>query len=323
MPPPRCAPPLPGTLLAAACAVGAAACVPSSTGLLVQVDSDVAPTALRELSLSARLEGDLDGATERSWLRTSTEAGAFSLPFSFGVLAAPGGQRRRVEVRISVQSDDGQGDLAGYERRVRTSFVEGRVQRVSVFLAARCLARVEGCLDPTRACTLGRYCSELGLTCGDQGRCIDALPPSDADGGAAPDAAQDATVDSGASCPAGQTLCAGRCVDLRTDEGNCGQCGRSCGAPARGTPVCAAGSCVLACDYHYADCDRSYGNGCEVHLIDDERNCSTCGHACASGEQCLFVSGSTARCCLGGCSSGCSSPFRSVTTNSGACHCCR
>jgi len=41
------------------------------------------------------------------------------------------------------------------------------------------------------------------------------------------------------SCPAAQTDCAGRCLDLQADDAHCGACNNRCGVGAR----CAAGAC--------------------------------------------------------------------------------
>lgn len=51
--------------------------------------------------------------------------------------------------------------------------------------------------------------------------------------------------DGGCRCPVDQaTVCDGACVDLRTDNSNCGQCGHGCGTSADGGgPVCMAGEC--------------------------------------------------------------------------------
>jgi hypothetical protein len=66
-------------------------------------------------------------------------------------------------------------------------------------------------------------------------------------------------------CPAGTSGCGGRCVDLSTDNGNCGSCGRACnstgfcnraacyypgsdplcaGVVCQSDTVCCAGRCV-------------------------------------------------------------------------------
>jgi hypothetical protein len=124
------------------------------------------------------------------------------------------------------------------------------------------------------------------------------------------------------TCPVGEVLCAGRCVDPASDAANCGACGVTCDARAtcqRGACDCAPGlstcgaSCVdLASDPSHcggcaiacfgavcsaatgpAVCSASCGGGetdcggaC-VHLDRDRFHCGACGTACASGESCL------------------------------------
>lgn len=43
-----------------------------------------------------------------------------------------------------------------------------------------------------------------------------------------------------AECAAGETVCNGRCVNLQTDDNNCGMCDVRC----RGVRHCAAGACM-------------------------------------------------------------------------------
>jgi hypothetical protein len=43
------------------------------------------------------------------------------------------------------------------------------------------------------------------------------------------------------SCPTGQTVCNGKCLDLMTDSQNCGSCDYTCFDPA----VCIGGQCVV------------------------------------------------------------------------------
>ncbi len=63
------------------------------------------------------------------------------------------------------------------------------------------------------------------------------VPPPD---GARPDVVTDA------GCPAGQSLCAGACVDPLTNGSHCGGCGMSCAMPfAPG--ACVAGRCATMC----------------------------------------------------------------------------
>ena len=43
------------------------------------------------------------------------------------------------------------------------------------------------------------------------------------------------TSGSASNCAAGQTLCDGECVDLTSDESNCGACGKTVAPPSRCT----------------------------------------------------------------------------------------
>ena len=47
------------------------------------------------------------------------------------------------------------------------------------------------------------------------------------------------------TCPAGQTECAGVCVDTQTDNNDCGSCGSVCSANPPSTAQCSAGRCLV------------------------------------------------------------------------------
>lgn len=100
-------------------------------------------------------------------------------------------------------------------------------------------------------------------------------------------------VDGTCICPEGTTRCGKRCVDLAVDVDNCGACGNYCpGASdesANGSPTCSGGVCGYVCYKGFADCDKSLGNGCEVNLANDPRNCGGCGTKCdaARGQPCV------------------------------------
>ena len=97
----------------------------------------------------------------------------------------------------------------------------------------------------------------LGGGCGSSGQSVQGT------GGAA------------SQCPAGQTLCAGQCVDTRSDLGNCGECGASCpSGQTCSVGVCGCASGLTACG---AEC---------VDLKSNAKNCGACGAACATGETC-------------------------------------
>jgi hypothetical protein len=50
--------------------------------------------------------------------------------------------------------------------------------------------------------------------------------------------------------------------------------------------ACEKSSCVVAtCNAGYADCNGSYGDGCEANVTNDPLNCGACGYSC-SGRPC-------------------------------------
>jgi hypothetical protein len=74
------------------------------------------------------------------------------------------------------------------------------------------------------------------------------------------------------SCPNGLTLCNGICVDVETDDANCGKCGSATDEGEiceRGKKVCTAG---------WGSCD-----GPCTDLASDDRNCGACGQSCPEG----------------------------------------
>lgn len=114
----------------------------------------------------------------------------------------------------------------------------------------------------------------------------------------------EACIDGKCGCPPGRTACSGRCVDLTSDDTNCGGCDVVCDAPdegcAAGEPPntyygCREGSCLrLKCVGVAADCDGDLkakgcaSNGCEVgNLLKDPKNCGGCGVVCKAGEDCV------------------------------------
>jgi hypothetical protein len=75
-------------------------------------------------------------------------------------------------------------------------------------------------------------------------------------------------------CDLGQELCAGVCVDVRTDVRNCGSCGMACGA----AQFCELGGCVDLCSPGLSICGRAC-----VDLSSDPDNCGVCGRVCPTG----------------------------------------
>jgi len=85
-------------------------------------------------------------------------------------------------------------------------------------------------------------------------------------------------------CGAGMTNCGGTCVNLNTNQDNCGICGNAC------TYTCGAvtpGFCV--CPGHMAPEFVAVCSGVCTDLLNDRNNCGGCGHVCPSGQSCVFT----------------------------------
>ena len=129
--------------------------------------------------------------------------------------------------------------------------------------------------------------------------------PQDATGGL------DSQAESVANC-AGSTLCNDRCVDLNTDQYNCGSCGNECPA---GSGCDGAGKCAVICSSGTTNC-----NGTCANLSTDSTNCGFCGGTCSPGTICNG-SGTCAPSCQSGlqaCNGHCVDPSVDPT-NCGAC----
>lgn len=98
----------------------------------------------------------------------------------------------------------------------------------------------------------------------------------------------------GSSCPAGQAMCGGSCIDVTADPANCGGCGIQCGS-GQG---CADGACF--CFNGLAAC----GPSC-VDLATDGANCGACGAGCGAlfcaGSQCVDMCPAGTTDCGGSC----------------------
>ncbi|MBK6531394.1 MAG: hypothetical protein IPF99_17835 [Deltaproteobacteria bacterium] len=72
---------------------------------------------------------------------------------------------------------------------------------------------------------------------------------------------RDAGATDAGACTGGQARCGAACVDLQTDEANCGRCGTACSAGG----VCMAGRCsTVACMVSASDCNMNSADGCEL-----------------------------------------------------------
>ena len=71
-----------------------------------------------------------------------------------------------------------------------------------------------------------------------------------------------------------------------TDVNHCGSCNFACSL-FHATAACIDGECaIVSCDFSFADCDFNPFNGCETHILDDERHCGRCNDPCDDGEVC-------------------------------------
>ncbi|WP_146647060.1 hypothetical protein [Labilithrix luteola] len=102
-------------------------------------------------------------------------------------------------------------------------------------------------------------------------------------------------------CEEGLTFCQtgevngipkGSCVDVRSDQYNCGACGVDCGSfigDGYSTSICDYGRCLFRCTNGAADCNGSRNDGCEIDTNSDPRNCGGCGITCdlTMGQACV------------------------------------
>jgi hypothetical protein len=99
-------------------------------------------------------------------------------------------------------------------------------------------------------------------------------------------------------CSADLSLCSGTCVNLQTDQDNCGACGFSVpygetcrngqfSSPAGQNPAgSVATSAPAAVPQGTCPSGRSSCNGTCRDLVNDAANCGSCGNSCPSGQDC-------------------------------------
>jgi len=93
--------------------------------------------------------------------------------------------------------------------------------------------------------------------------------------------------DTGPSCDAGTALCGGKCVDIKTDNANCGGCDKKCAADQ----VCADGVCSTNCAKGMTKCP----DGSCYDLTKSATHCGSCSNPCKSDQDC-FASACVPQC---------------------------
>jgi len=194
-------------------------------------------------------------------------------------------------------------------------------------------ACVPGCTDDARCGGGSQRC------CG--GGCADVTVDVSHCGGCdTPCAAPHATptcaagVCGAGACEAGWGDCNGDTADgcetnLTIDATHCGGCNTAC-AILNAVPACASGGCyIAACAFGYDDCDGRIDTGCELPVLDDSKNCGSCGHGCDKPPHgvagCFFGTCGLAVCdrgysdCDGLAGNGCEALTISDAMNCGAC----
>jgi hypothetical protein len=96
----------------------------------------------------------------------------------------------------------------------------------------------------------------------------------------------DAPASDAPTCPAGQSLCDGRCLDPSADPMNCGACNARCPAT---TPMCLCGACFGSCAPGFLTCCRPTA-GTGAVCADPRTNndhCGRCGNRCPTDMRCF------------------------------------
>ncbi|HMR06467.1 MAG TPA: hypothetical protein PKA88_11835, partial [Polyangiaceae bacterium] len=138
-------------------------------------------------------------------------------------------------------------------------------------------------------------CENIATNLSHCGACATACAPAHGTGACANGICSVAACDAGyANCDASPTN--GCEINTNTTATHCGGCGSTC-SNNNGTPSCSAGKCQIACNSGFVDCDgNALGNGCEVNVTTDTKNCGTCGNNCPV---------SAPNCSSGSCKSNC------------------
>jgi len=90
-------------------------------------------------------------------------------------------------------------------------------------------------------------------------------------------------------------------ADLAGGPNTCGTCDNACPVdPPNAASICDSGSCALACDTGYADCNVDVSDGCETFL-GEVTSCGGCGILCDGTTPACSGSTATGFACTAGC----------------------
>lgn len=116
-----------------------------------------------------------------------------------------------------------------------------------------------------------------------------------------------------ASCNPGWANCDGvvsnGCeTSTASDPTNCGVCNNTCNG-TNGTPLCQSGTCAIACNPGFGNCNGSPADGCETNTQNNTSACGGCGQACSTNNV------PSPSCVNGVCSGACASGFADCDGN--------
>jgi len=113
-----------------------------------------------------------------------------------------------------------------------------------------------------------------------------------------------APTDTGPTCGTGEAFCGGACIDVQSNNNNCGACGTVCPAGQS----CRTGTCTPNCAPSESLCGTPAA--C-VNTQTNAANCGACGNACPTGQMCV----------MGSCSVVCDAPRTICLSSQGAQSC--
>ena len=121
-------------------------------------------------------------------------------------------------------------------------------------------------------------------------------------------------------------------IDTTVNVSNCGGCGQVCTPGSNVNAVnCTTSTCrVTGCNAGSADCDKVFGNGCEINTNTNTNNCGACGTVCTAGANVSSVTCNVGVCGVASCNNsfadcdglfnnGCEVNITTSTQNCGGC----